>query len=79
MDSQTGENLSHSSLFLPSKEAVPQRHGAGTLQSSLHFPQLWLRSAVAVQAVGDPDYGPLLSDINTTSGIKDVRVTGRVR
>lgn len=32
-----------------------------------------------VQAVGDPDYGPLLLDINIAGRIKDVRVTGRVR
>lgn len=34
---------------------------------------------MAVQAVGDPDYSPLLSDINITGRLKDVRVTGRVR
>lgn len=34
---------------------------------------------MAIQAVGDPDYGPLLLDINITGGIKDARVTERVR
>ncbi|KAJ7399339.1 hypothetical protein BTVI_115886 [Pitangus sulphuratus] len=40
--------------------------------------QLSLSLSVSVQAVGDPDYGPLLWDINITGGIEDVRVTGRV-
>lgn len=34
---------------------------------------------MAIQTAGDPDYSPLLLDINITGGIKDARVMERVR
>lgn len=34
---------------------------------------------MAIQTAGDPDYSPLLWDINITGWIKDARVTEGVR
>lgn len=34
---------------------------------------------MALHTAGDPDYGHLLLDINITGGIKDARVTERVK